>query len=92
MGGLPVIAEVWFSGPDYHGEYDAGVDALYWVTHKGKKGKQLSEKVMAKIEKRDPYWQSHVVEQVSEQLAHEKWEAEERKRDERDDFIQLWDR
>ena len=71
LGGLPVIAEVWFSGPDYFGEYDAGVDNLYWQKRDGSRGKPLSDKVMERINKRDPYWESDVIEAVSDHLLYE---------------------
>lgn len=66
LGGLPVIAEVWFSGPDYQGEYNAGVDGLYWQRRDGTAGSQLSEKVMSRL---PDYWQGDVIEQVSDYLA-----------------------
>jgi hypothetical protein len=68
LGGLPVIAEVWFSGPDYNGEYDAGVDSLSWQKHDGSIGKPLSEKVMARVEK-ETYWQAYVTEQANDWLS-----------------------
>lgn len=68
LGGLPVIADVWFSGPDYWGEYDAGVDGLYWQKRDGSKGKELSQKVMDRIEK-EQYWEADVTEQANEWLA-----------------------
>ena len=74
LGGLPVIADVWFSGPDYFGEYDAGVNALYWTRRDGTKGKEVSQKIYDKLDKRDSYWQANVTEQVSEALAYEEWE------------------
>jgi hypothetical protein len=70
LGGLPVVADVWFSGPDYYGEYDCGVNALYWMKRDGSKGKELSQRVMDRIEKRDPYWDANVTEQVSVYLAY----------------------
>ena len=73
LGGLPVIADVWFSGPDYFGEYDAGVNALYWAKRDGTKGKEVSQKIYDKLDKRDPYWQADVTERVSEALAYEDW-------------------
>lgn len=66
LGGLPVIAEVWFSGPDYQGEYDAGVDGLYWQRSDGSAGSPLSEKIMKRL---PDYWQGDVLEQVSDYLA-----------------------
>lgn len=74
LGGLPVIADVWFSGPDYFGEYDAGVNALYWAKRDGTKGKEVSQKIYDNLDKRDPYWQADVTERVSEALAYEEWE------------------
>lgn len=74
LGGLPVIADVWFSGPDYFGEYDAGVNALYWAKRDGTKGKEVSQKIYDKLDKRDPYWQADVTERASEALAYEEWE------------------
>lgn len=68
IGGLPVIAEVWFSGPDYKGEYDAGVDQLYWQKHNGSKGKPLSQKVMDRIQK-EQYWDAYVTEQTNDWLS-----------------------
>lgn len=68
LGGLPVIADVWFSGPDYDGEYDAGVDGLYWRKADGTKGKELSQKVIDRIDK-EQYWQAHVVEQANDWLS-----------------------
>jgi hypothetical protein len=70
LGGLPVVAEVWYSGPDYYGEYDAGVDGLYWLKRDGTKGAPLSERMMAKIESKDAYWQSDVLERANDFLAY----------------------
>lgn len=66
-GGLPVIAEVWFSGPDYHGEYDAGVDALYWRKRDGTPGKELSQHI---IDGLDDYWEAYVTEQADDWLGY----------------------
>jgi hypothetical protein len=62
-GGLPVIAEVWYSGPDYQGEYDAGVDALYWRKRDGSPGKQLSNKIIDGLES---HWQAYITEQAND--------------------------
>lgn len=75
LGGLPVIADVWFSGPHYFGEYDAGVNALYWARRDGTRGKEVSQKIYDKLDKRDPYWQADVTERASEALAYEEWES-----------------
>lgn len=70
-GGLPMIADVWFSGPDYFGECDSGCDGLYWAKSDGSRGKRISDTLMANIEKRDPYWESDIVEQANEWLSYE---------------------
>lgn len=78
MGGLPVIAEVWFTrGDGWMTDDDAGVDALYWIKRDGTKGKRLSDALMEKIARKDPWWEVDVTEAVSEQLAHEAWQAKE---------------
>lgn len=75
LGGLPVIAEVWFSGPDYQGEYDAGVDGIYWQRRDGTAGAPLSEKIMARL---SDYWQSDVIDSVSNYLAMRDYEEPEK--------------
>src|ERR1051325_2902568 len=67
LGGLPVIANCWFSGPDYFGEYDAGVDEIYWQKSDGTPGKEISEKVRDRLDK-EAYWQGYVTEQASDWL------------------------
>lgn len=66
-GGLPVIADVWFSGPDYYGEYDSGVNALYWQKRDGTRGNELSKALMEKIKSQD-YWEAYVTEQANDWL------------------------
>lgn len=68
LGGLPVIADVWFSGPDYYGEYDSGADALFWRKRDGTRGKELSLAMMERVEKLDGDWQAYVTEQASDWL------------------------
>jgi hypothetical protein len=77
LGGLPVIAEVWFDGPDWQGEHDAGVDALYWQKRDGSCGKPLSQRIMDRVEKHDPYWQAHVTEQASDWIAYHEHNPDE---------------
>lgn len=67
LGGLPVIADVWFSGPDYQGEYDCGVNGLFWEKRDGTVGAPLSQKIMDRIEKQD-YWEAYITEQADEWL------------------------
>lgn len=68
LGGLPVIANCWFSGPDYEGEYDSGADEIYWRKRDGLPGKPVSEKVIARLEKYDSCWQADITEQASDWL------------------------
>ena len=68
LGGLPVVAEVWFSGPDHNGEYDSGVDGLYWRRKDGSRGKPVTQKVMDRLEKYDSCWQAGVTEQANDWL------------------------
>jgi hypothetical protein len=85
LGGLPVMAEVWFTrGDGYYTDdgYNAGVDGLYWLTRAGKRGKALPQSIMDRLEKKDPYWQASVTEQVSEALAYESYQEKEDRRDE----------
>lgn len=69
LGGLPVVAEVWFSrGDGWMTDDDAGVDALYWRKRDGSKGAELSQKIMDRIEAADSYWQCEVTEQANDWL------------------------
>ncbi len=71
LGGLPVIAEVWFTrGDGWMTDDDAGVDALYWMKRDGTKGKPLSEKIMERIEKEE-YWECDVIDKVTDHLMYE---------------------
>ena len=67
LGGLPVIAQVWFSGDD------GGVDALFWQRrYRGKilKGSRLSSRMMEKVENYSSYWASDVLEYASDWLGY----------------------
>lgn len=92
LGGLPVIADVWFSGPDYQGEYDSGVNTLYWTKHDGTLGSPLSQKVMDRIERQDDLWEAYVTEQANEWLGANcpiKYADGETVGDWSEDYIQL---
>ena len=80
LGGLPVIAEVWFSGPDYYGEYDAGVDGIYWQKRDGSKGKEVSKAIYDRLDK-VAYWQAYITEQANEYLAYSEQEEKESRKD-----------
>jgi len=71
MGGLPLIADVWFTrGDGYSTDDDGGVDALYWCKRDGTAGKEISEAMYERISKRDEWWEAHVTEQASDWLAY----------------------
>jgi hypothetical protein len=77
LGGLPVIAEVWFTrGDGWMTDDDAGVDALYWRKKDGTKGAPLSQKIMDRI-KKENYWECDVIEAVSDYLAYEQYRREQ---------------
>lgn len=69
LGGLPVIADVWFSGPDYFGEYDAGCDKLFWQKRDGSCGKEISQKIYDRLDKYDSYWEASITEQANDWLS-----------------------
>lgn len=68
LGGLPVLADVWFSsGGGWQSDGDAGVDALYWRKRDGTKGAEVSTKIYDRLDK-EPYWQADVTEQANDWL------------------------
>lgn len=70
LGGLPLWAECSFSRGDGWGDDDCSVDALYWLKRDGTKGKEVSQKIIDRLDK-DPCWESDVCLLVSEQAAYE---------------------
>ena len=72
LGGLPVMATVWFDRDDFSGEYLAEVEEICWVKRNGKPGKEIPQKVRDRAAVYDPCF-CCLVEDVSEQLA---WERE----------------
>lgn len=78
LGGLPVIADVWYTrGDGWTTDDDAGVDCLYWMKRDGSKGKPLPEHMYDRLHKSDPYWECDVVEAVTDHLCYEQWEREQ---------------
>ncbi len=74
LGGLPVIAEVWFTrGDGWATDDDAGVTALYWVKKDGTKGKEVPESIYERCAKADDYWECDVIDAVSDHIAYEQW-------------------
>lgn len=77
LGGLPVIADVWFThGDGWMTDDDAGVSTLYWQKRDGTKGKEVPQSIYDRCEKHDAYWQVSVVEAVIDHLAYEQWARE----------------
>ncbi len=71
LGGLPVIADVWFSrGDGWMTDDDAGVNALYWRKKDGSKGAPVSQAILGRLDKM-AHWEADVTEQASEWLAYE---------------------
>lgn len=76
LGGLPVVAEVWFTrGDGWTTDDDAGVDALYWQKKDGSKGKELPQSIWDRLDKID-YWECDVIDAVSDYLAYEQYQRE----------------
>lgn len=79
LGGLPVVAAVWFTrGDGWTTDDDAGVDELYWHTKHSwsdpsKHGKEVPQSIYDRLDKID-YWQSDVVDQASDWLAYRDYE------------------
>jgi hypothetical protein len=76
-GGLPMWAKCRGGYDSFFGEHWADVDSLHWMTRKGKCGKEVSQAVYERLNKRDPYWESDVLDQVSETAAAARAAAEE---------------
>lgn len=67
LGGLPVMAEcVWTK--DYWGEYDAHVEAMYWIKRNGTQGKEIPQSIIDRLERSDKYWESDVIQQAENYL------------------------
>jgi hypothetical protein len=76
LGGLPVIAEVWYTrGDGWTTDDDAGVDKIYWQKRDGSKGKEISQKIYDRLDKLD-YWESDVCDAVFDHLAYEQHKEE----------------
>lgn len=71
LGGLPVIADVWFSrGDGWMTDDDAGVDCIYWMKRDGSKGKPIPQHLRDRAEAYDPYF-CNLIDQVTDYLIHE---------------------
>jgi len=69
LGGLPVIANVWYTrGDGYITDDDAGVDEVFWRKRDGSRGKEVSKAVYDRLEKYDKWWQAAVTEQANDWL------------------------
>lgn len=78
LGGLPVIAEVLFTrGDGWTTDDDADVVGVFWMKRDGTAGKPVPQHMLDRAEKVCSWWESDVIEAVSEHLAHEQWEREQ---------------
>lgn len=75
LGGLPLWAECSFTR-DYWGEDDCSVDSLCWLKRDGTKGKEVSQKIIDRLDKTIG-WEADVCLLVSEQAAYEAYKARE---------------
>lgn len=74
LGGLPMWAVCWYTrGDGWETDDDCGVTSLHWQKRDGSKGAEVSQKIYDRLEKADPYWESPVVDAVSEHVAFETW-------------------
>lgn len=65
LGGLPVFARCWFSrGDGWTTDDDCGVTSLHWLKRDGTAGKELSQTIINRLDKKHPYWEAGVCEQV----------------------------
>jgi len=72
LGGLPVLADcVWTK--DYWGEFEAHVEALYWMKRGGTQGKEISQSMFDRLK---DCWESDVIEQAENYLSQLKCTVE----------------
>lgn len=74
LGGLPIIATVRWTYDDWTNEHDFEIESICWLKRNGEAGKPVSQSVLDRAEKHDPYF-CNLNEQLSEQAAHEAAEA-----------------
>lgn len=65
LGGLPVFARCWFTrGDGWTTDDDCGAESLHWLKRDGTAGKELSQTILDRLEKKHQYWEADVCEQV----------------------------
>lgn len=68
LGGLRLWAECSFTR-DSWGESYSGVNGLYWLKRDGTKGKEVSQKFLDSLSKRQRWWEDDVCLSISEDAA-----------------------
>jgi hypothetical protein len=69
LGGLRLWAEATYT-VDYWGECHSGVSGLYWLKRNGTRGKEVSQKFIDGLEKRQRWWEDDVCLELSEEAAY----------------------
>ncbi len=78
LGGLQAVADVTFyRGNRWDTEEDDAEVEMYWAKRDGSKGAPFSDKMYARLDKRDPFWHANVIEQVCDAIAYEQYAEEE---------------
>jgi hypothetical protein len=72
LGGLPVFARCWFSRGHGLDDDDCGVDSMHWLKRDGTAGAELPQSVIDRLDKKQPYWEADVCEQVVESYHYAK--------------------
>lgn len=70
LGGLPVIATVYWSYDEWTMEHDFTIEAICWRKRDGTAGKPVPQSVWDRAEKHDSYF-CNLNEQLNEQAAYE---------------------
>lgn len=70
LGGLPVIATVYWSYDEWTGEHDFEITSICWRKRDGTAGKPVPQSVLDRAEKHDMLF-CNLNEQLSEQAAYE---------------------
>lgn len=74
LGGFPVIATVHWWVDDWTGEGDFSIESICWMKRDGTAGKPVSQKILDRAERYDPYF-CDLYEQLNEAAAAEAAEA-----------------
>ena len=74
LGGLPIIAEVSWGYDGFFCEDWSSVETIYWRKRDGSAGKPVSQALLDRAERYDPYFAT-LIEQLTEQAAAQAAEA-----------------